>query len=364
MYKVLRVLIITILLTLVLRPVGAFAEEKDAAADSYYSQLDEILADNAIDHDTEELSLQCFSETVAEITDLIGWDSSDVLGLLGTILVIVVITAALKSVGESFTESTADIYGTVSVLTAVTAIAPKLFEVFGRASAAVQSGGSFIAVFIPVFAGVSAAMGNVTSVGFYDMAVLAASELFVQLSAAFLMPVVTASVMLAVSGSVFGGEGLGSIVRLGKKLITWGVTVAMTLFTGFLTMKCTLAGKADGAATKTTRFVISGMVPVVGGAVSDAYSTVRGSFDLIRGTVGITGCIAMILLFLPPVLQILIFRAVLWTGASAAELFSVDSMAKLLRALDDGLAIAQCILVCFGLMFVISTAILLQTAGG
>lgn len=105
MYKVLRVLIITILLTLVLRPVGAFAEEKDAAADSYYSQLDEILADNAIDHDTEELSRQCFSETVDEITDLIGWDSSDVLGLLGTILVIVVITAALKSVGESFKES-------------------------------------------------------------------------------------------------------------------------------------------------------------------------------------------------------------------------------------------------------------------
>ena len=292
MHKILRILIITILLTFLFVPISAYAEGSQTAADSYYSQIDEILADHDIGYGTKELSDKSFGELSAAVTDSIGWDGTDILSLLGTILIVIVVTAALKASGEGLSDSSADIFGTVSVLTAVTAIVPKLFEVFGRASSAVQSGGSFIAVFIPVFSGITAAMGGITSAGVYDVAVLGASEIFVQLSSSFMMPVVTASTMLAVTGSVFSGEDLGSIVRLGKKLVTWGMTVAMTLFTGLLTMKCTLSGKADGAAAKTTRFVISGMVPVVGGAVSDAYSTVRGSFDLIRGTVGTAGCIA------------------------------------------------------------------------
>ena len=364
MYRFFRILFTTILLTLLAVPMSAFGEEDDSAADSYYSQLDDILADHDIGSDTGELSGADFKEIKDMIIDRIGFEVGDVTKLLGTLIFVIVITAVLKSAGSGIFENSADIFGTVSVLTAVTVIAPPLFDVLGNTVTAVETGGSFIAVFIPVFAGITAAMGGVTSAGIYDIAVLGASELFVQFSAGILMPVVTSSVMLAVTGSVFGGESLGSIVRLAKKLITWGVTVAMTLFTGFLTMKCTLAGKADGAATKTTRFIISGMVPVVGGAVSDAYSTVRGSFDMIRSTVGTAGCGALLLIFLPPVLRLMVFRAVLWTGGAAAELFSADSMAKLLKALDDGLAIAQCILVCFGVMFILSTAILLQTAGG
>ena len=364
MYRHSIAIITTILLLIIAAPITACAENNVTASDSFYSQLDDILADNDIGSDTEELSGAGFKEFSEMVMERIGFEESGILKLLGTILMVVVITAALKSAGSGIFENSADIFGTVSVLTAVTVIAPQLFDVLGNAVTAVETGGSFIAVFIPVFAGITAAMGGVTSAGIYDMAVLGASELFVQFSTAILMPVVTSSTMLAVTGSVFGGESLGSIVRLAKKLITWGVTVAMTLFTGLLTMKCTLAGKADGAASKTTRFIVSGMVPVVGGAVSDAYSTVRGSFDVIRSTVGTAGCGALLLIFLPPVLRILMFRGVLWIGGAAAELFSVDSMAKLLKALDDGLAIAQCILVCFGVMFILSTAILLQTAGG
>lgn len=66
----------------------------------------------------------------------------------------------------------------------------------------------------------------------------------------FLLPILSVTVVLAVSGSVFPNVSVESIVKLIKKLITWGMTVAMTLFTGFTTMKCTLAAKTDGAAAK------------------------------------------------------------------------------------------------------------------
>ncbi|WP_037292090.1 stage III sporulation protein AE, partial [Ruminococcus flavefaciens] len=102
----------------------------------------------------------------------------------------------------------------------------------------------------------------------------------------------------------------------------------------------------------------------VGGAVSDAYATVRSSFEIIRSTVGTAGCFAVAVIILPPLLNIIILRAVMWTVSAAAELFSEDSMSKLAKALDNGLAVAQSVLICYGLMFILSTGILLNISGG
>lgn len=183
MYRFFRILFTTILLTLLAVPMTAFGEVDDSAADSYYSQLDDILADYDIGSDTGELSGADFKEIKDMVIDRIGFEVGDVTKLLGTLIFVIVITAVLKSAGSGIFENSADIFGTVSVLTAVTVIAPPLFDVLGNTVTAVETGGSFIAVFIPVFAGITAAMGGVTSAGIYDIAVLGASELFVQFSA-------------------------------------------------------------------------------------------------------------------------------------------------------------------------------------
>ena len=284
--------------------------------------------------------------------------------LLGTILMVTVLSSLLKSTGSGLFRSSAEVYSTVCVLTVVTVIAPQLFEVFGQALEAVKVSGGFISVFIPVFTGVVAASGHLATAAACDMGVLAASEVIVQLAASSLMPILSGVSMLSVTGAAFPHCDMSGVVGLLKKVITWGLTVVMTVFIGFVTLKCTLAGKADGAASKAARFVISGSVPIVGGAVSDAYATVRSSFDLIRGTVGVTGCFAVALIILPPVLQIMLFRLVMWIGSAAAELFGEEQMKKLLSSFDSAIAIAQSLLVCYGLMFVLSTGIIIQTAGG
>ena len=216
-------------------------------------------------------------------------------------------------------------------------------------------------VFVPVFAGITIASGGIASGGIYNMMILGASELFAGLTDSFLMPILSVTAVLAVSGSVFPNVSVESIVKLIKKLITWGMTVAMTLFTGFTTMKCTLAAKTDGAAAKTAKFIISGFVPIVGGAVSDAYSTVRGSFDVIRSTVGTAGNIAILIFVVPPLIELLVFRGVMWIGTAAAELLSADSLVRLMKGIDSGLAIAQSVLVCYSVMLILCTGILVQS---
>ena len=357
-------IIVIILLLMFAAPFRAYAVDEQETKSEYTAELDDILADYDIETSSDEIASLTFGGFARQLAAKVADSDISPFKLLGTIMLVAVLSALLKSAGSISFKSSEEIYGLVCVLTAVTVISPQLFEVFSRSAEAITVSGGFIAVFIPVFSGAVAASGHITSAAVYDVAVLAASELIVQLVSGFLMPVLSAAAMLSVTGSVFSRNDMSGIVQLLKKVITWGMTVTMTVFIGFVTLKCSLASKTDGAATKAARFVISGSVPVVGGAVSDAYAAVRSSFDLIRGTVGTAGCIAVLLIILPPVIQLMLFRFVMWIGSAASELFDAEHMKKLLSSFDSALAIAQSVLVCYGVMFVLCTGILMQTAGG
>lgn len=364
MRRIILTVIITILLCGFAVPFRVSAETEGDGSEAVISgQVDDILSDYDIGYSYEDMDELSFGNFFGRIRDAVADRLSAPIKMLGLLLTVIIIVSVLKGTGESFfaREPSADLYGMICVITAVNVITPQLFSVYGRAVEAIELCGGFIAVFVPVFAGLTAAMGGITSAGVYDLMILGASEAIVQFTKGLFMPIVSAAAMLAVSGSVFGNRSLESVVQLLKKLITWGLTVSMTLFTGFVSMKCSLTGKTDGIASKATRFVISGLVPVVGGAVSDAYSTVRSSFDVIRSTAGTAGSVGVLLIILPPVLEIIIFRAVMWIGTAAAELFSEEHLTKLLKAVDSGLAIAQTVLVCYGLMFILCTAILMRT---
>ncbi|MBR4628224.1 MAG: hypothetical protein IKO47_11110 [Ruminococcus sp.] len=350
-----------IILLLIASPCSAYASYEQEEAE-ISSQVEGLLADYGIGYGVSELSGMTFGEIMGELRRAAAERAEAPLKMLAALLIVSVFTAVVRSAGESIlpSDGASQMYDMVCVITAVTVITPQLTGVYGRSLEAIERLGCFIMVFVPVLAGIMIVSGSITSGGFYNIAAVTASEMIVGLSRSYLVPVLGLSAVLAVSGSVFPNASVEGFLALMKKFMTWGMTVVMTLFTGFVTLRCTLASKADGAATKTAKFMISGFVPVVGSAVSDAYSTVRGSFDVIGGTVGTAGIIAVTLIMLAPVAELVIYRAVMWIGAAAAEMFSAAPLVKLLKGLDSGLAIAQSVLICYTVMFIISTAILIQ----
>lgn len=343
-------------------PLYSFAVEYTDSEAEIGQQIDDIMSDYDIGYSYEDIGSLSLGELITAVKDSFVSRISAPLKVFRTIIIVVLFTAVMKSAGESVfsSDSSSGLYNMICVMTAVTVIMPQLFTVYEESLTAVERGGSFILVFVPVFTGITVASGGITTAGIYNVLILGASELIVELSRRFLIPVLSVTAVLAVSGSIFPNVSLESIIGLLKKIIIWGMTISMTLFTGFVSMKCTLGGKADGVASKTARFLISGTVPVVGGAVSDAYATVKSSFDVIQGTVGTVGVIAIIIIMLPPVLELLIFRGIMWTGTAVAELFSAEPLVKLMRGIDSGLAVAQSVLVCYSVIFILCTGILMK----
>lgn len=365
MKKIIFTAVMFLAVMILVVPVRASAADLSAEEAEISGQVDEMMSDYDIGLSYGDISGLSFGELLDRIKESISGQIAAPMKVLGTLLIVAVFTAVMKSFGEGVlpTGTSSNLYDMICVMAAVAAITPQLIDVYGGALTSIERSGGFLFVFVPIFAGITIATGGIASGGLYNIMTLAASEVFVGLSRSYLMPILSVTAVLAVSGSVFPNTSVESFVTLLKKIVTWGMTVSMTLFTGFVTLKCTLAGKADGVATKTAKFVMSGFVPIVGGAVSDAYSTVRGGFDVIRSTVGTAGVFAVILIMLPPILKILIFRGVMWVGTAVSEMLSAAPLVKLMKGLDSGLAIAQSVLICYSVMFVLCTAILMQAIG-
>ncbi|MCM1133098.1 MAG: stage III sporulation protein AE [Ruminococcus flavefaciens] len=361
MKKTVVIFITVVLVFLNISPFAVFAEESADPFGEIVEELDSILDDYDLGFAVDDVSELSFGELIGQIKNSLVSRLDAPLRILCAVFLVIVFSTLMKSAGSAMPSNSADIYNMVCVMTAVTVIVPQLLTIYGETLQAIEVGGSFILVFVPVFTAVSVACGGFTSAGIYHMMMLGASEFIVRLSESYLLPILSVTSALAVTGSIFPNTSLDSMVNLLKKAVTWAISITMTLFTGFVSLKCTITGKADGVTAKTAKMLVSGFVPIVGGAVSDAYSTVKGSFEVIGGTMGVAGIIAVALIMLPKILELFIYRAVMWIGSAVSDIFSADSISKLLKGIDSGLAVAQSVLVCYGVIFVICSAILMKT---
>lgn len=362
--KIMVVILVIIAVSLGLSPMSAHADEYNDGVEEISENVEDIMSDFSLDlslEDAEKLSLDSLIGKIREqLTDRI----SEPVRLLAVIFMVIVLCAVISSAGTFSGKSSGNIYSMVCVMAAVAVILPRIMAVYGEILSLIHTTGSFILVFVPFFTGIAVTSGSITTAGIYHIMMLGASEFIVKLAESWFMPVLGAMAAIGITGSIFPSVSLDSLVNLLKKAITWGISVAMTLFTGFVSLKCTIGSKADGAAAKTAKMLVGNFVPIVGGAVSDAYSTVKGSFQVIGGAVGAVGITGIILLLLPMILEILLYRFVMWTGIAAAEVFAAEPLRKLMKSIDSGLAIAQCILVCYAVIFILCSAILISAMGG
>ena len=114
---------------------------------------------------------------------------------------------------------------------------------------------------------------------------------------------------------------------------------------------------------KSLKLIASSAVPVIGGAVSDAYGTVQGSIRLLRNGVGGIGILVILWLVLPPMLSLILYRLVYWLMQFLAETAGASSMAKLYHNMLDILSAAFALLFCFAVMLIFSSAIMLLLLG-
>lgn len=269
----------------------------------------------------------------------------------------------LIAVCESFMpddDKMKNVINMAAVLFSVTVIISPLYDAMESAVSSVGVCADFMKSLIPVLVGIVSASGNPSLAVSFQSCAFAAAEVISALGKNYVVPIVGAVTALDLTGSLMPSMKLSGITELVKKTVIQTLSFTATLYVSFLGIKGVLANAADTVASKGIKLVISSAVPIVGGAVSEAYSGIIGSLVLVRSTVGIFGIIVIAVITVPSMLQLLFWIFALKLGAAAGEVFSLGGVSSLLKALSCAITLLNVVILFGAVLFIISLALLLS----
>ena len=285
------------------------------------------------------------------------------LAMLASIIAVVILCSVTESMqdGSNMLSGT---FNTVGVLACSGIICTSFAAVMESSKTAIEALSSFLAVYIPTFAGIMSASGQTATASAYNATITVASQLISQLFSAFIFPLSSCIMGISIAGAINPDLKINSIAEAAKKLVNWALGLLMAVFGGLLSVQSFVAVAADSVSMRAVKFTISGAVPIVGGAVSDALQTVKSSMALLKSTTGSFGIIASVAVMLPVVLSVVLFRIALMISSAISDSFGTSRLTVLLKSGESVLAIVIAVMVCFWLLAVVSTAFMLAISGG
>lgn len=288
------------------------------------------------------------------------------LRLLGTLLTLTMLSAGLCGMGDACVGQR-DLQRLLFLICSMICVgiaAKPLCDCLYQTATALEDAKLFMLSFVPVFTASVTASGHIASGIGYQTFLFFLIEAIGVLQTNFLFPAIQSAAALGLADCINPAFSLHKIVEAIRKAVVWILGTVMTLFTALLSMRSFVAISADGLSAKTLKLLSSGLIPVVGNAVSDAYGTLQGSLRLMRSGIGVVGILAILWLMLPPLLTILLYRAAFSIAALPAEIFGTGSLTVLYRNSANVLSAAMAILSAYTMMMVLSTALMLLLLHG
>lgn len=269
------------------------------------------------------------------------------------------------SVAENFgscieNKSVSSVYRTVCVLIAVGITSDPIIKCVKTASDTLYSGSDFVTSYIPVFSGIMASSGCVTSAAAYSAVMVIFSEFAASAAANYLMPLVSICMALGIIQSVNEAFDLTSITDMISKAVKFILGFIMTVFIGLLSLQSIIGASADTIGVKAAKYLASNCIPVIGGAVADAYTTLKASLGILRGGVGFFGIAVIFVSVVPALIEVVLVKVSFCIAEIISGMFGIKGIKTLLHNSSAVLSMIISLIICFGMMLIISTAVMMM----
>ena len=275
------------------------------------------------------------------------------------IFVSVMLIALLKGFPGK-TDRIMDLAGTVCLSTWMLSSSGALINLASETVVQISNYGRLL---LPVMTAALAAQGGITS----SSAIYAGTALFdsvlSSLISKILLPFVYIFLTLSTAGSAIGSDPLKKCRDWIKWLMTWMLKTILYIFTGYISITGVVSGTTDAAALKAAKLTISGVVPVVGGILSDASEAILVSAGTVKNAVGLYGLLAIGAIWIGPFMKIGIHYMLLRTTGILCSIFGSKHLSDLIQdfASAMGMLLGMTGAVC--LMFLISLICFMKGVG-
>lgn len=332
----------------------------EIAQSTLNEEAQEAIEGSGVSAEAEQgLSNISFGYIMSYIWESLSEQISAPLKMLGRLLGVILICTMFSSLSDGAGDLSY-VLGIVGTLAVVGVIYEQVSAALTTVCTMLSELNAFMIAYIPVFVGLLTGGGYVLSASGYYIVLMGICEVITLFSERLIVPL--CSVVLAVSiaeslCSLYSGRISGMM----KRFMQWALGISATVFVGVLSIRSIIACAADSVSVRAAKFTVSSFIPVIGGAISDAYTTVSGSVALIRSAAGSFGVIAVMLTAIRPIAAVIAMSASVRLASACAEILGQKNISKLLSGVGDVFAIILTISLLMSLIFIIATAIMMLT---
>ena len=278
------------------------------------------------------------------------------------VLCIIAVSAVLKKyLSES---SCADVGSfAVSVVTGVTVCGVAVSFVTA-ATAFISRISSVMMAMVPVMNAVLLTSGELTSASVSSAGLMLYVTATEKLTEMLLVPLSGVLLSLCTVTGVFRGINISSLISGIRKLVMTLMGFSLLIYSFVMGIQSSLAKSADSLSMKTARFAIGTYVPIVGGALSDALTTITAGLTLVKRFAGSVGIVIILLTVLPTVISLFIGRLSLLLCKTAAEAVECDTAAAIIGDAESVLSLFLAFSVMTGIFFIFATVLFMSSGVG
>ncbi|MGL4522787.1 MAG: stage III sporulation protein AE [Bacilli bacterium] len=225
--------------------------------------------------------------------------------LLGMLLLLTVFSTLLKAIQSSFEQNTVSkvaytivffvllILALNSFTTAITYVT----DTIGRMT-------DFITALLPLLLSLLAATGGITSATFFHPLMIFLMNTTGIFIGWIVLPLFFLSTVLSIVSNMSENYKATQLAGMLKNAAIWMLGVFATIFLSVLGIQGGITAVADGLGIRTTKFVTSNFIPVVGRMLTDATETIVGAGVLLKNAVGLFGLVTIAVFVAFPAIKI------------------------------------------------------------
>lgn len=304
---------------------------------------------------------QFFHEIWRLVLDKLKQPLTTFCAVLGTVLLCALLDCLKTSLWEG---SLSSVFSAVAAVCIATAIATPIIDCITTTARAIEDCSNFILAFVPIFSSVVTAAGQPVTATTYTVFLFGACQIVSQIVASIFVPLMGIYLAFCMVGSVTPGIKIVSVAKVIKSTVNWALGLLLTLFVGLLSMQTMVASGSDTVVAKTAKFLIGSFVPVVGSALSEAFAATQGYMKLLKATVGVFGTLVASLTFLPIFLQTTIWYLTVNITSAISDMLGINQVGDMLKSSASVLSILLAISLCFALLIIVSTSLVLMVSTG
>lgn len=333
-----------------------FSFFKDELGEDAYS----ILKDLGVDKfDLENITSISMNDVVNVLKELVAGSVKSPLEGALTILIFIVLSSFFQSMKVSDGSSLDGVYSTSTSLIIAVVLMIKMSTTVAMSASAIKIASNFIYAFIPAFCAIVAVSGGITTAFSTNTTILLLSQGLSFLSSNLFVPLINCFMAIGICSSVNTKLNLTKLVTSLKRIITSFVSFCAAAFVSVLSIKTAVSARADILGIRSIRFVINNVVPIIGGTISEGLLSIQSYSSLIKSSVGVVGIIGVALVFLPSIVQVVVWRFVLSLCSVISDIFEDSAVSNVLQAFRDSMLLMNVVLILSMVTTIISIGILI-----